>query len=321
MSVSTLRGDVDRLAKDVADLDRKAAEESARAIKDHGQALRVQSSVSRTTSASMLQSKAREIQRYEESANRREKKAAQHAQQAANKRRSLSASQNRLDQALKSERDKDERDRKRRRDEDLRHLHELERKRETAMGTLGPQTVAADVLGAQADRVAADFEYDVCLSFAGEERPYVEMVARVLQDRGARVFYDRDEVETLWGKDLVEHFDYIYRSASRYCVMFISEAYASKAWTRHERRSALARALVEEDEYVLPARFDDTELPGLPPTTGYVDLRQYAPATLGEFVLGKLKLTDSDLPSSDASASDDEEPEVPRTSGSAPSSS
>ena len=103
--------------------------------------------------------------------------------------------------------------------------------------------------------------------------------------------------------------------------MFISEAYASKAWTRHERRSALARALVEEDEYVLPARFDDTELPGLPPTTGYVDLRQYAPATLGEFVLGKLKLTDSDLPSSDASASDDEEPEVPRTSGSAPSSS
>ena len=41
MSVSTLRGDVDRLAKDVADLERKAADESARAIKDHGQALRV----------------------------------------------------------------------------------------------------------------------------------------------------------------------------------------------------------------------------------------------------------------------------------------
>jgi hypothetical protein len=47
--------------------------------------------------------------------------------------------------------------------------------------------------------------------------------------------------------------------------MFVSEAYASKAWTRHERRSALARALIEEGEYVLPARFDDTELLGLPP--------------------------------------------------------
>ena len=39
-------------------------------------------------------------------------------------------------------------------------------------------------------------------SFAGEERPYVEMVARVLQDRGARVFYDRDEVKTLMGEGL-----------------------------------------------------------------------------------------------------------------------
>ena len=123
----------------------------------------------------------------------------------------------------------------------------------------------------------------------------MEMVARVLQDRGARVFYDRDEVKTLWGKDLVEHFDHIYRSAS-VCVMFISEAYASKAWTRHERRSALARALVEEDQDVLPARFDDTELPGLPPTIGYVDLRQYAPATLADFVLGKLGLRDPYTP-------------------------
>ena len=307
MSVSTLRGDVDRLAKDVAALEGKAANESAAAIKDRGQALRVQNSISRTTSASMLKSKAREIQRFEESANRHEQKAAQHAQQAANKRRLLSASQNRLDQALKSERDKEERDRKRRRDEDLRHLRELERKRQTAIGTFGPQAAAVHVPRAQDARVAADFEYDVCLSFAGEERPYVEMLARALQDRGVRVFYDQDEVEALWGKDLVEHFDYIYRSASRYCVMFISEAYASKAWTRHERRSALARALVEEDEYVLPARFDDTELPGLPPTTGYVDLRQYAPATLAEFVLGKLGLKDLGSPTSDASASDDDE--------------
>lgn len=65
---------------------------------------------------------------------------------------------------------------------------------------------------------------------------------------------------------------------------FISADYAAKAWTRHERRSALARA-VEEDEYVLPARFDDTELPGFRPTIGYVDLREIAPATLVEFVI------------------------------------
>jgi hypothetical protein len=71
--------------------------------------------------------------------------------------------------------------------------------------------------------------------------------------------------------------------------MFISRDYADKAWTRHERRSALARAIDEEAEYVLPARFDNTELPGFRPTIGYVDLREIAPATLVEFVLNKLR--------------------------------
>lgn len=127
-------------------------------------------------------------------------------------------------------------------------------------------------------------------SFAGEERVYVEMVARGLKERGLRVFYDEDEKVKVWGKDLAEHFDRIYRTASRYCVMFVSAAYAAKPWTRHERRSALARALIAEGEYVLPARFDDTELPGLRPTVAWLDLRDIAPATLVEFVLEKTGL-------------------------------
>jgi hypothetical protein len=60
--------------------------------------------------------------------------------------------------------------------------------------------------------------------------------------------------------------------------MFISADYAEKVWTRHERRSALARVIEEGGDYLLPARFDDTELPGLRPTTAYVDLRQIARA-------------------------------------------
>lgn len=105
-----------------------------------------------------------------------------------------------------------------------------------------------------------------------------------------KVFYDEDETANLWGKDLAEHLDYIYRKASRFCVMFVSEAYAKKPWTRHERRSALARAIEEESEYILPTRFDDTDLDGLPPTIAYLDLRQYAPATLVDFLLEKLDI-------------------------------
>ena len=35
----------------------------------------------------------------------------------------------------------------------------------------------------------------------------------------------------------------------RYCVMFISKNYANKIWTSHERRSALAKAIEEKEEY------------------------------------------------------------------------
>lgn len=47
-------------------------------------------------------------------------------------------------------------------------------------------------------------------------------------------------------------------------------------------------ALVEEGEYILPAKFDQTDLPGLLPTVAYLDLSEIAPATLVEFVLEKV---------------------------------
>lgn len=38
------------------------------------------------------------------------------------------------------------------------------------------------------------FSYDVCLSFAGEDRAYVEKVAAYLINQGVQVFYDKYEV-------------------------------------------------------------------------------------------------------------------------------
>jgi hypothetical protein len=132
-------------------------------------------------------------------------------------------------------------------------------------------------------------KYDVVLSFAGEDRDYVEEVASRLKTSGVDVFYDRYEEASLWGKDLVEHFDSVYRNDGRYCVMFISSAYAEKMWTRHERRSALARGLDSKREYVLPARFDDTSIDGLRATTAYVDCRRLSPSDLVERIIAKMR--------------------------------
>jgi hypothetical protein len=130
--------------------------------------------------------------------------------------------------------------------------------------------------------------YEVVLSFAGEDRNYVEEVAEYLKNNNVKVFYDKYEEVTLWGKDLAEHLDKVYRGSARFCVMFISKNYADKVWTTHERRSALAKAIEEKVEYILPARFDDTKIPGIRPTIGYVELSKKTPDELGEMILKKL---------------------------------
>ena len=45
---------------------------------------------------------------------------------------------------------------------------------------------------------------------------------------------------------------------------------ACKVWPTPELRSAQARALSQSVEYILPVRFDETEIPGLLNTVGYV---------------------------------------------------
>src|SRR5271169_3068828 len=106
-----------------------------------------------------------------------------------------------------------------------------------------------------------EYEYDVCLSFAGEDRNYVAKVAAFLNSNGLRIFYDEYEKVSLWGKDLYEHLHGVYGKRARYCVIFISKHYGEKLWTNHERRAAQERAFKQHSEYVLPARFDKTELP------------------------------------------------------------
>jgi len=164
------------------------------------------------------------------------------------------------------------------------------------MGSLGIKIkrpaetrTAAPVRSAASTRVGAPKpeRYDIALSFAGEDRAYVERVAAGLKDAGVHVFYDKFESAHLWGKNLLDHLAGIYRN-SRYVVMFISQAYVEKAWTNHERKHAQDRELFAQEEYILPARFDDTEVPGMTTTVAFQDLRRTEPEELVALILAKL---------------------------------
>ena len=117
-------------------------------------------------------------------------------------------------------------------------------------------------------------EYDVALSFAGEDRKHAKELADLLKTNGYSCFYDENELANLWGKNLYDYLSSVYKDRARYCVMFLSKHYERKLWTNHERQLAQARAFKENREYILPVRLDDTEIPGIPPTIGYLDLRE-----------------------------------------------
>lgn len=55
-------------------------------------------------------------------------------------------------------------------------------------------------------------EYNIALSFAGEDRKYVEKIAYGLKERGVKVFYDKFKTSELWGKDLYQYLNDIYKT-------------------------------------------------------------------------------------------------------------
>jgi hypothetical protein len=135
------------------------------------------------------------------------------------------------------------------------------------------------------------FEYDVAISFAEANKAIAEELADKLKDKNIRVFFDEYRSTDLWGQDVVDHFVNLYARKARYCVLLISQHYPLKAWTRAERTSARERALRDAEEYILPIRLDDMDVPGLAEAKGYKDLRQDSMESIVDLLQAKLNET------------------------------
>ena len=119
------------------------------------------------------------------------------------------------------------------------------------------------------------------------KRGKVQIVASGVPDQ-AQPRHDGFETVSSWGRNGVELFYEVYAQQSAYVVMFISDTYVSKFWPIHERKSALSRMILEQREYILPVRFDGTEVPGLPGDIIYLCARERTPAQLSAEIADKL---------------------------------
>jgi hypothetical protein len=136
--------------------------------------------------------------------------------------------------------------------------------------------------------------YHIALSFAGEQRDYARAVASCLKQTEVTYFFDEDNRVDLWGRNIVDVLDRTYRHRARFVVMFVSRTYAEKVWPNLERQSAQSRTIEEVEPYILPVRFDDTDLPGLQRSISYVDARKTVPEELAELIEAKVAQTRND---------------------------
>ncbi len=132
------------------------------------------------------------------------------------------------------------------------------------------------------------YDFDFALSFACEDRSFAVQLAALLKGEGARVFYDMDFTADLLGKDLYQEFQRVYGENSKFFVPFISKHYIEKKWPKHELKQAQARDFKSDEEYILPLRIDDSKLPGLNDTVGYLDLRSTSIPEVAKLCMQKL---------------------------------
>lgn len=108
---------------------------------------------------------------------------------------------------------------------------------------------------------AQDFEWDVAISFAGENRVLADFVDQQLRELDISVFYDRNYEDNylggLWSRQFLD----IFVHKSRLVVAILDKHHKDKVWPTFERDCFSAR--VEQGE-VIPIVLDDTVFPGIP---------------------------------------------------------
>jgi hypothetical protein len=129
---------------------------------------------------------------------------------------------------------------------------------------------------------AAQFDYDIAVSFADRQRSYVCETVLAARHRGLRVFHDEDITGDWWGKDFLVEQRRVYRTGTRFVVPFISEEYLVSPYGMDELRFAMITALHRSGPYILPVVFGDIDVPAelLHVHTVYLDASKHTPHQL-----------------------------------------
>lgn len=106
-----------------------------------------------------------------------------------------------------------------------------------------------------------DFEFDIAISFAGENRELAEYIVEQLGELDISVFYDRLYEDNYLGGPWSKHFIDVFVNRSRLVVALLDKHHSEKVWPNFERDCFTPRVQAHE---VIPVILDETLFPGIP---------------------------------------------------------
>jgi hypothetical protein len=130
-----------------------------------------------------------------------------------------------------------------------------------------------------------DFEFDIALSFAGENRDLARIIASQLETLDCAVFFDELFEANFLGKTWSAKFKQIFQEQSRFVVCLLDHNHNTKIWPTFERECFAPRV---PDEAVIPVYLDDTVFVGIPKDLVGIKFRRDTRKTLEDDVLDNI---------------------------------
>ncbi len=109
--------------------------------------------------------------------------------------------------------------------------------------------------------VTGERQYDIAISFAGENRNLARCIAEQLKELDISVFYDENHEVKYLGKKLTEEFEKVFLHNSKYVLCLLDFLHKEKMWPTFERDIFIKRVPKQE---VIPIYLDDSNFVGIP---------------------------------------------------------
>jgi len=140
--------------------------------------------------------------------------------------------------------------------------------------------------------------FDVSLSFPGDVRDYVELVAINLERQIGpnSYFYDNNYKAQLARPSLDVLLQEIYRDRSKLIVVFIGKKYQEKKWCGVEFRAIRDVLLDQQNERIMYIRMDDGNVNGVFNTDGYIDATKHSPEEIANFIVERIAINNAQPP-------------------------